>query len=276
MPAPVAGTETAPPERPWRIGEVDYASPPLAVFRPPANGTFGAAAFTLRARLEAPASSARVLARFEDGAPWLLEQRVGRGRVVFAASSADLEGNDLAARPAYVPLVQRLVLWLADSLAEASDVECVAGDPLTFTGGAELAGTRLSVEAPSGARREVPFGVAAGGSLAVDGETGEIGFYRWSRPGRSGVAAVNVPPLESDLAPLGPDEIEARLRPVRVELVEVSPGGEAADPSRLGVRSLTRPLLLTLLALLLLESVIAGPRVSWRGLARRSRPAAQP
>jgi hypothetical protein len=269
LPAQVAGTDTAPPERPWRIGAVDYEAPALAVFRPPASGTFATASFTLRARLDRPTPAARVLARFEDGAPWLIEHRVGRGRVVFAASTADLQGNDLATRPVYVPLVQRLVLWLADSLEEASDVEHVAGEPLEFTGGAELAGTRIAIETPGGASRDVEFRASAAGSLAATPATGEIGFYRWARPGPGGIAAVNVPAAESDLAPLGAQEIEERLRPVRVELIEVSPAGAAADAARLGVRSLTRPLLLALLALLLLESVIAGPRVSWRALAGR-------
>ncbi len=274
LPAQPTGTETAPPERPWRIGEVDYTAPPLAVFRPPANGTFSTASFTQRARLDRPTPAARVLARFEDGAPWLIEQRVGRGRVVFSASTADLEGNDLATRPAYVPLVQRLVLWLADSLEEASDVEHVAGELLDFTGGAELAGTRVGVETPAGVRREVEFRAAAAGSLADFTETGEVGFYRWSRPGRVGVAAVNIPAVESDLTPLGADEIEERLWPVRVELIEVSPSG-AADPARLGVRSLTRPLLLVLLAVLILETIIAGPRPSWSDLMRRGDKASQ-
>lgn len=264
LPAVVAGTDLTPPERPWRVGEVDYAAPPLAVFRPPAKGTFATASFTLRARLEHPAPSARVLARFEDGAPWLIEHRVGRGRVVFSASTADLEGNDLATRPVYVPLVQRLVLWLAESLEEATDVEHVAGEPLDFTGGVELVGSRVSISTPGGARREGNFMPASAGSFATMGETGEIGFYRWSRPGRAGIAAVNVPSAESNLAPLGADEIEARLRPVRAELIEVSPAGAAADPARLGVQSLTRPLLLALLAILVLETVIAGPRVSWK------------
>jgi len=264
LPAQVAGTDLAPPERPWRIGAVDYATAPFTVFRPPANGTFATASFTLRARLEQQLPSARVLARFEDGAPWLIEHRVGRGRVVFWASTADLEGNDLATRPVYVPLVQRLVLWLADSLDEALDFEHIAGEPLEFTGGVELVGTRVGVETPGGLRREVEFRAAPTGSLAVTGETGETGFYRWSRPGRTGIAAVNIPAAESDLEPLGADEIEARLRPVRAELVEVSPAGAAADRSRLGVQSLTRPLLLALLAVLVLETVIAGPRLSWR------------
>ena len=271
LPARVAGTDTAPPERPWRIGEVDYAAAPLAIFKPPAGGSFATASFTLRARLEQPTPAARVLARFEDGAPWLIETRVGSGRVVFAASTADLEGNDLATRPVFVPLVQRLVFWLAGSLDEASDVERVAGEPLEFAGGAELVGTRVAVESPSGVRREPEFRVAPAGSLASTGETGEVGFYRWTRPGRAGLAAVNVPAAESDLAPLGAEEIEERLRPVRVELVEVSPSGAAADAARLGVRSLTQPLLLALLAVLLLETVIAGPRITLSEVVRRGR-----
>lgn len=272
LPAPVLGTDTAAPELPWRIGEVDYASPPLAIFRPPASGTFATASFTLRARLGPPAPAARVIARFEDGAPWLLEHRVGRGRVVFAASTADLEGNDLPTRPVYVPLIQRLVLWLSDSIEEAADLERIAGERLEFPGGAELAGARMGVETPGGVRRELEFHPAGAGSLAVMAETGEIGFYGWSRAGRAGLAAVNVPAAESDLAPLGPDEIEERLRPVRAELVEVTPSGAATDAARLGVRSLTRPLLLALLAVLLLETVIAGPRVSLMKLVRRPRP----
>ncbi len=274
LPAPVTATELSPPERPWRVGETDYAAAPLAVFRPPANGTFATASFTLRARLERPSPATRILARFEDGEPWLLEHQLGRGRIVFAASTADLEGNDLATRPAYVPLVQRLVLWLAGDLEQASDAELVAGEPLELTGGLELAGTRVVLESPGGIRREVEFQSAGAGSLAVARETGEVGFYRWSRPGRAGIAAVNVPAVESDLAPLGADEIEERLRPVRAELVEVTPSGVAGDPARLGVVSLTRPILVALLALLLLETLIAGPRVSWREMARRFRSAA--
>jgi hypothetical protein len=166
------------------------------------------------------------------------------------------------------------VLWLAGSLETAADVEHVAGEPLEFTGGAELVGTKVDVESPGGVHREAEFRVGPTGSLAAAGETGEVGFYRWSRPGRTGIAAVNAPAAESDLAPLGADEIEERLRPVRFELVEVSPSGAAADPARLGVQSLTRPLLLALLAVLFLETVIAGPRLSLPGLMRRGRPGA--
>jgi hypothetical protein len=171
--------------------------------------------------------------------------------------------------------VQRLVLWLAGSLEEASDAELVAGEPLELAGGPGLVGTRVSVESPDGARREVEYRASAGGSLAVAAETGEVGFYRWSRTGRDGVAAVNVPAAESDLAQLGADQIEERLRPVRAELVEVAPSGTEGDPTRLGVQSLTRPILFTVLALLILETLMAGPRLSPLEIVQRLRPGAQ-
>jgi hypothetical protein len=156
------------------------------------------------------------------------------------------------------------VLWMAGSLDEASDGELVAGEPLEIDGGPGLVGARLSVESPAGAQREIEFRAADGGSLAVAADTGEVGFYRWSHPGRAGVAAVNVPSAESDLVQLSADQIEERLRPVRAELVEVRPTGTAGDPGRLGVRSLTEPILIALLALLVLETIMAGPRFSLR------------
>ena len=275
LPAPVLGTAAAPPESPWRVGAVDFAAPPLTVFAPPAGGTFATASFVLRAQLGQPAPAARVLARFEDGAPWLVELPVGRGRVVFAASTADLAGNDLPTRPAYVPLVQRLVLWLGGSLVEAADAERIAGEAVAVDGGPELVGARLTVETPAGARGEAVFRAEGTGSRALLPPAAEPGFYRWTRPGGEGLVAVNVPPAESDLAALAPEELSERLRPVRAELVDVKPGGVEGDPSRLGERSLARPLLAALLALLLLEALVAGPRLALRAFSRGARPGAE-
>jgi hypothetical protein len=270
LPAAVDGTASADPGRPWRVGEVDLEAPPLSVFAPPAGGTFATASFMLRAQVGRPDPAARVLARFEDGAPWLVEQRVGRGRVVFVGSTADLAGNDLPTRPAYVPLAQRLVLWLAGSLVEAADAERVAGDILALEGGPELAGARATMETPSGARVESEFRAEGSGSRALLPPAAETGFYRWAEPGREGLIAVNVPGAESDLTALAAEELAERLRPVRAELIDVKPGGVEGDPSRLGERSLARPLLAALLVLLLLEALVAGPRLPWRGFARGS------
>jgi SAM-dependent methyltransferase len=258
LPAPVTGTELADPGRPWRIDRVDFGAPPLAPFAPPAGGTFATAAFTLRARLGAPSPAARVLASFADGAPWLVEQQIGRGRVLFAASTADLEGNDLATRPVFMPLVQRLTLWLAGRLGAAEDAELVVGDDLRLAGPAALAGSKATLVAPGGAASEIEYRADAAGSVAVAPALDEPGIYRWSRAGAGGAVGVNVPAAESDLTPLGDAELAARLLPVRAEVVDVTPSGAAGSPASLGVRPLTLPLLFALLALLLLEMLVAG------------------
>ena len=54
-----------------------------------------------------PAPGAQVLARFDDGAPALLERRVGSGRVLLWTSSLDLAWNDLPLKPVFLPFVHR-------------------------------------------------------------------------------------------------------------------------------------------------------------------------
>lgn len=259
LPGVVRGVEQAPPGGGWSLGEVDYQWPPTAVLRPPGGGTLATARFGFRAAPIDPAPTAAVPVRFEDGSPWLVAGPVGSGRVLLAGSTADLEGSDLPTRPAFVPLVQRLVLWLAGALERSRDAETVAGSPLVIEAGPGLAGSEASIAGPDGRGHNARFFPEGPGSRAVLPQAGEPGFYRWSAPGgEGGVLAVNPPPEESDLSPLGDGEIRERFAPLRAEVVEVAPGGEDEDPIRIGSRSLTRPLLVALLLVLLLEPVAAG------------------
>ena len=59
-----------------------------------------------------------VLARFSNGAPALLERRVGPGRVLLWATTVDRDWSDLAIRPGFLPLLQQAVLYLADALGD--------------------------------------------------------------------------------------------------------------------------------------------------------------
>ena len=49
----------------------------------------------------------QVLARFDDGAPALLERKSGNGRVLMWTSSLDTFWNDLAVQPVYLPFMHR-------------------------------------------------------------------------------------------------------------------------------------------------------------------------
>ena len=92
--------------RAGRRGSVglEYGHPVFEPFRAPRSGDFSAARFYgYRAVTLQPGAS--VLARFDDGAPALIERRAGAGRVLVWASSLDLQWNDLA-REAGLPAVR--------------------------------------------------------------------------------------------------------------------------------------------------------------------------
>ncbi|MGH7443680.1 MAG: vWA domain-containing protein, partial [Longimicrobiales bacterium] len=95
------------------IGYVEYAHPALELFREPRNGDLGSASH-YRYRATEPAPDTRVLARFDDGVPALLEARRGRGRVLVATSTLDTYWSDLPLQPVFVPLLHRLVAYGAD------------------------------------------------------------------------------------------------------------------------------------------------------------------
>jgi hypothetical protein len=61
---------------------------------------------------------ARVLARFSDGRPALVEYRVGLGRVLAFASDANNRWNDLPLQPVFVPFVHEVLQYLVNQRAQ--------------------------------------------------------------------------------------------------------------------------------------------------------------
>jgi hypothetical protein len=54
-------------------------------------------------------SSARVVARWKDGAPWLVERSVGRGLVFLLTVPTSPDVSDLALRPAFLVLLEKVI-----------------------------------------------------------------------------------------------------------------------------------------------------------------------
>ncbi len=75
-----------------RLGALEYGHTIFEPFRAARTGDFSSARF-YRYRAVVPAEDAQILARFDDGAPALLERRVGNGRVLLWTSSLDLRGT---------------------------------------------------------------------------------------------------------------------------------------------------------------------------------------
>jgi hypothetical protein len=134
---------------------------------------------------------ARVIARFDDQRPALLERRMGEGLSMLLASPAGQGFNDLpvAQGPIFVSLVQEIVKHLSVRTEE----------PTAFVVGDVLGGRA------EGATITGPDGQPAGGRAETPGQ------YTLDGPGGRRVLAVNRPLDEADPAVVEPGEIVAAL-----------------------------------------------------------------
>ncbi|MBI4886673.1 MAG: BatA domain-containing protein, partial [Acidobacteria bacterium] len=110
----------------WRLrGPVTLSLAPddarHPVFRPFGGvGALGNVTFTGAALVDAPAA-AKVVARFTDGTPALVEEKTGAGRVLVFGSDLNYEGNDFPLQPAFLPFVHESLRYLAAPRAARSE-----------------------------------------------------------------------------------------------------------------------------------------------------------
>ncbi|MEP6496160.1 MAG: BatA domain-containing protein [bacterium] len=196
------------------LSSVDYAHPIFELFNAPRSGDFSTARFD-RYRTLTAQPNASVIARFDDGAPALVERTVGSGKIVVWASTLDPYWTNLPLQPVFLPFVHQLgkhVGRYADprpwfTAGDVLDLSRHGELTAPFTGGraADSANT-LIVESPAGVRERV---TATGAGHLVT--LREQGFYELRGPstpvGSGRPIAVNVDPAESDLSHLDPQDI---------------------------------------------------------------------
>ena len=187
-----------------RIGALEYAHTVFEPFSAPRSGDFSAARIYGYRAVE-PDPSAQILARFDAGAPALLERQVGMGRVLLWTSTLDLSWSDLPLKPVFLPFIHQAARQLS-AYAEPRPWSMVGqvldasfGESTSPPGGAV-------VVTPSG--RQMPLEEEGADVL----ELSESGFYELRTGDSESVAAVvasNVDSVESDLAAMDPQDIVA-------------------------------------------------------------------
>ena len=115
----VVRTESS-PDRPWRLDRWESSHPLLKPFAEPEHGDIRRPAFDSITKI-VPDPSSRVLARFRSGDPALLERSVGRGKVVWFASSCDRAWGDWPRGRMFLPMVHQMVAY-ASGLAEGGPI----------------------------------------------------------------------------------------------------------------------------------------------------------
>ena len=258
LPAQIRGKKTGAETTGEKIGKIDLAHPALQGLSDPILlESMKSARVWGYANMTAPGQS--VLLSLAGGEPLLLEQRVSAGRVLFMATSADRDWTDLPVKTAYLPFVQSLVSYLAGGKRGALDGGIAVGAAKQISLPPSYVGKSLRIVKPDKQDREVSLAADKERASATFTENDRAGIYRLALPAGGGkeigtppVYAVNPPFLESRLEEISAGELQAKLRPIPVEVIQADAlrqGGKRVD--------LALPLLVFLLATLLLEGWFA-------------------
>lgn len=180
------------------LTQLDFEHPLLAPFGDPRFSDFTKIHFWKHRRLdEGRLPGSRVLCRFDDGSPALLELPTGKGRLLVLSSGWHPADSQLSLSSKFVPLLYSMIELGREKEAVRADNSI--GHPIPLPGSAG-AGTRL--KGPKG-DLQLP---AEGGTFRAK----DPGIYVLSGP-RQATFAVNVAPMESKTAPLQ-DELLAGLK----------------------------------------------------------------
>ncbi len=247
------------------LSSVDYANPIFEIFNAPHGGDFSTARFD-RYRTLKPVAAGRVVARFDDGAPALVERDIGSGKLVMWASSIDTYWTNLPLQPVFLPFVHQL----GKSVGRYADPRLwfTAGDVLDLSRHGELTAefasernadstSELVLESPSGQRERL----SAGGADHIT-TLREQGFYELRGPntpvGSGRPIAVNVDPAELDLAHVDPRDVVAAVQAASARMPAGDEANAATPQDRERRQSVWWYLLLAALLLLALETTLSN------------------
>lgn len=178
LPARLLALEDAPPASPLRIdaASIEPASY-LAGFREEPLNRVGQTNVLHYAALGDLAGDARVELRFANGRPAVAARRVGAGRVVFVATSAEPRWSDWPLRHTFLPFVHVTLSHLLGG--ESENYNRSAGEPLQWHPTA-LEGSKVYVvHDPAGRRSRLGVPERVDGRPVVTvGDTPRAGIYR--------------------------------------------------------------------------------------------------
>lgn len=168
------------------------------------TGRFEGVRFFQAVNIEAPKGTF-VAARLDDGAPLLIEKKVGEGRVLIFASTFDNVTNDLPVKPSFVPFIEQTAAYLGRVEERISNYPVDSYlDLRSAESNESKRAASVEVIGPKGERALSLKESASASSLRL----AESGFYDVRREnGRQELIPVNVDRRESDLDPVSRENL---------------------------------------------------------------------
>jgi hypothetical protein len=239
------------------FAEIDFRHPLFAPFADPRFSDFTKIHFWKYRRVSAAAlPGARVVAKFDNGDPALLDMPVGKGRILILTSGWQPEDSQLALSTKFVPLLYSTLDY--SGAAAPPPQQFAVGDvvPLAPVLGVET--LPASIRTPDGSEIKLAAGETNFSQTTMPGIYTAVFTSTQSSSG----FAVNLDAAESRTAPLSTDELErlgAPMTPPATMTTRTSEQKVRLQNSELENRQkLWRWFLLAALAVLLLETWLAG------------------
>jgi hypothetical protein len=236
-----------------------YTHPALVYFNSPGTGDFSSARFRIWYRLEVKEGDADVLLRMDNGDPLLVERTYGKGRVIGAAIPCDTDWGNLPAQPAFLPLMQRLVTYLASSSSPPINLQ--VGTPIRGIQGDGWKENEVVFLDPAGSEHRIEVSEIEGRKVCQFDQTTKAGIYTMlpvdanSNADPPRLFALNYERAESEVDLLSPEEIDALAEEMEARVVRDVDSYAALDRARRVGLEIWRPVLYLILALLFLEII---------------------
>ncbi len=202
-----------------------------------------------------PKEGATVLASLDSGRVFMVEGTFGRSRVVLCSSTADREWNNMPGRPLYAPFMTGLMRYVSGVDYKEERTSYTIGE--TYRKKAP-AGTEIIT--PAGLRVKPSYD----GTEIYFGDTNEPGIYRVYSGGKEiSSFAVNLDRKsgEGDLTPVAKGALKEYFKGSAVIEMPAS-GWEKYFVSIVSGKDVTREALAVLFLLLLLEVLLANPKLN--------------
>jgi hypothetical protein len=196
-PPDVAGKPNA---RTYRmLGEIDFTHPLFVPFANPHYSDFTKIRFWRHRALRLKdTADTRMVARFDNGDPAILDRAVGAGRVLVLTSGWQPEESQLALSSKFVPLIQTMLDQACGGAAATAN--WTIGQAVSLP--PRAASRTISVEKPDGIQAALPAD-----AQAYSGAD-QPGIYRFHVGDEEYPFAVNIAAAESDTSPMTLERLE--------------------------------------------------------------------
>ena len=235
------------------LGELDFSDPLFAPFADPRYNDFTKIFFWKHRRVNVPEGwQGKVLARFDNGDPAILEKAIGSGRLWVLASGWQPADSHLARSTKFVPLLS--IMLERSGSSGGLPARCHVGEAVALP---ESVGPALpaSVRTPDGAELKLPD------NARVFDETNQPGVYLLTVGGRTRQFAVNLDPDESKTAAISADQLGLRgisLGQPSTRAAIAAGARQIRDVELENRQKLWRWLIVAALGILILETWLAG------------------